>query len=86
MNLVVAILIGIAIGAFVELLLPGHHASELLLAMTLGAMGSLVARFIGEITEMYQPGDAAGFVASIAGAVSVLLIWGVVFRRIPRKR
>jgi uncharacterized membrane protein YeaQ/YmgE (transglycosylase-associated protein family) len=86
MNLVVAILIGIAIGAFVELLLPGHHASELLLAMTLGAMGSLLARFIGEMTGLYQPGDAAGFVASTAGAVATLLIWGLIFRRAPRRR
>jgi len=76
----------IAIGAFVELLLPGHHASELLLAMVLGAMGSLLARFLGEMTGWYQPGDAAGFIASIVGAATSLLIWGLIFRRVPPRR
>ena len=83
MNLLVTLLIGIAVGAFVELILPGHHASELLLAMCLGAMGAFVARFLGEMTEWWEPGDATSFLASIAGAVIVLLIWGLVFRRMP---
>ena len=36
-------LIGVAVGAMVELLLPGHHASELVLAMLLGIAGALLA-------------------------------------------
>jgi len=86
MNLLVTILIGIAVGAFVELILPGHHASELLLAMSLGAMGALLAQFLGEMMEWWEPGDATSFLASIAGAVAALLIWGLLFRRVPRGR
>jgi len=44
MNLVLSILIGVAVGVMVELLLPGHTASELILAILLGITGSLIAR------------------------------------------
>jgi uncharacterized membrane protein YeaQ/YmgE (transglycosylase-associated protein family) len=40
MNLVVSILIGLAIGVMVELLLPGHTPSELVLAVLLGVAGA----------------------------------------------
>jgi uncharacterized membrane protein YeaQ/YmgE (transglycosylase-associated protein family) len=48
MNLIVSILIGLAIGVMVELLLPGHTASELVLAILLGVAGALLARLVGE--------------------------------------
>jgi uncharacterized membrane protein YeaQ/YmgE (transglycosylase-associated protein family) len=81
MNLVVTLLIGIAIGTMVELLLPGHHFSELVLAMILGAMGALLARFLGEITGWYEPHEASGFLGSIVGAIVALLVYGILFRR-----
>lgn len=81
MNLVVVILIGVGIGAMVELLLPGHHASELLLAMLLGVMGAMLAHYIGSILGWYGSGDPAAFLASGLGAVIVLMLYGAVFRR-----
>src|SRR5262245_53121624 len=53
MDLVVVILIGAGIGTMVELLLPGHHATELMLAMLLGVMGALLARYMGRIMGWY---------------------------------
>jgi uncharacterized membrane protein YeaQ/YmgE (transglycosylase-associated protein family) len=81
MNLVVTLLIGIAVGAMVELLLPGHHFTELVLVMILGAMGALLARFLGEMTGWYDAHEAPGFLGSIVGAIVALLIYGVLFRR-----
>jgi uncharacterized membrane protein YeaQ/YmgE (transglycosylase-associated protein family) len=81
MNLVVTLLIGVAVGAMVELLLPGHHFSELVLAMILGAMGALLARFLGEMTGWYEAHEAPGFLGSIVGAIVALLIYGILFRR-----
>ena len=86
MNLVVTLLIGVAVGAMVELLLPGHHFSELLLAMVLGAMGALLAQFLGETTGWYEPQEAPGFIGSILGAIVALTIYGVIFRRGIHKR
>jgi uncharacterized membrane protein YeaQ/YmgE (transglycosylase-associated protein family) len=85
MDLALTILIGLAIGAMVELLLPGHHAAELLLAMLLGISGALVARFIGVAAGFFEPDEPGNFVASIVGAVVVLLLYGLIFRRIMRR-
>ncbi len=85
MDLAVVILIGMGIGTMVELLLPGHHLTELILAMLLGAAGALSARFLGETFGWYNPQDPAAFVSAGIGAIVVLLAWGLVFRRNHRR-
>ena len=81
MDLAVTILIGVAVGAMVELLLPGHHASELVLAMLLGIAGALLARFAGGWFGWFETDQAAAFVASTAGAILMLFFYGAFFRR-----
>ena len=81
MNLVVTILIGMAAGTMVELLLPRHITSELVLAMLLGIAGALVARLAGYWLGWYGTDEPASFVASVLGAVFILLLYGAVFRR-----
>jgi len=86
-DLVVTILIGVAMGVMVELLLPGHTMGELLLAMLLGVAGALVAQFVGARGGWFEPSDPAAFVASAIGAIIVLVLYGLLFRRgHPRKR
>jgi uncharacterized membrane protein YeaQ/YmgE (transglycosylase-associated protein family) len=81
MNLIVTILIGLSAGLMVELLLPGHHKIELVLATLLGIAGALLARVAGHLFGWYSPDEAPGFVASIVGAVLILLLYGAVFRK-----
>jgi len=81
MDLLVTILIGLAVGAMVELLLPGHHMSELVLAMLLGIAGALVAGLIGHFAGWYATGEPVGYLAAILGAIIVLLMYGALFRR-----
>jgi len=81
MDLVVTILIGFGIGVMVELLLPGHTPSELVLAMAIGIAGALLARYIGAMADFYDPGEGISFVASGLGAIILLLTYGAFFRR-----
>ena len=81
MDVIVTILIGLSVGVMVELLLPGHTASELALAILLGVAGSLVARFLGFWLGWYESNEALGFTASVLGAAIVLLLYGAFFRR-----
>ena len=81
MDLVVVSLIGLGIGTMVELLLPGHTAGELFLAMMLGTAGALSARYIGELADWYVNSEPASLLASCIGAILVLLIYGGLFRR-----
>ena len=81
MDLIVTLLIGVAIGAMVELLLPGHHGIEVLLAMLLGAAGALLARFVGSLGGWIEPQESNGYLAAALGAIIVLVLYGVLFRR-----
>ena len=36
---------------------------------------------LGQALGWYQPGQGAGFIASIVGAVLILLVWGFIARR-----
>jgi len=65
----------------VELLLPGHTPGELILAMMLGVAGALLARYIGELAGWVGPGEPGSFLASIVGAIAILLLYGALFRR-----
>ena len=84
MDLTVTILIGLGIGVMVELLLPGHTPSELILAMALGVAGALLARYIGEIAGWFGTEEPGSFLASTLGAIVILLLYGVLFRRSHR--
>jgi uncharacterized membrane protein YeaQ/YmgE (transglycosylase-associated protein family) len=86
MDLVVVILIGVGIGTMVELLLPGHHASELMLAILLGVMGALLAHYIGGIMGWFSRSQPASFLAAGLGAIVILLLYGALFRRGQRGR
>lgn len=85
MNLAVTILIGLGIGTMVELLLPGHTLSELVLAMFLGAAGALLARYIGERNGWFEKEEPESYVVCTLAAIVVLLLYWAVFRRGRRR-
>jgi len=81
MTLAITILIGVGIGAMVELLLPGHSLAELVLAMLLGTAGALLGRLFGERTGLYGTDEPMAVIGSIGGAIVLLGIYGLLFRR-----
>ena len=85
MDLVMTTLIGVAIGAIAELLLAVHEMRELILTVLLGVGGALLTRYIGVNEGWFETGDAAEFLASGIGAVTILLGYGILFRKWLRK-
>jgi len=81
MYLLITIAIGLGVGIMVELLLPGHTPSELVLAIFLGMAGALLARFAGERGGWFDADQPESFVAAGLGAVIILLLYGLFFRR-----
>lgn len=81
MNLILTILIGLALGVMVELLLPRHVPSELVLLVLLGIDGSLIARYVGEKVGWFGTDEAESFVASVIGATVFLLLYVLARRR-----
>jgi uncharacterized membrane protein YeaQ/YmgE (transglycosylase-associated protein family) len=47
----------------------------------LGIAGSVIATYIGQALGWYAAGTGAGFIASVVGAIIVLVIYGMVTKR-----
>jgi len=70
-------LVGLIVGALAKLIVPGKDPGGIVITMLLGIAGALVAGFLGRAVGLYQPGQSAGFLMSLAGAIVLLLIYHV---------
>ena len=83
MGILWAIIIGFFAGLIAKWITPGRHKpSGFILTTVLGIVGSVIATWLGQQIGWYNPGDGAGFLASIVGAVIILLVW----RQLARSR
>ena len=76
-----ALLVGLVVGALAKLIMPGKDPGGIIVTMLLGVAGAALANWIGTSTNRYQPGDGAGIIASIIGAVILLAIYRVIVGR-----
>jgi uncharacterized membrane protein YeaQ/YmgE (transglycosylase-associated protein family) len=76
------LIIGLIVGAIAKLLTPGKDPGGCIITILLGVAGAFVAGYVGRLVGWYQPGEPAGFIASIIGAIILLLI----YRMIAKKR
>jgi uncharacterized membrane protein YeaQ/YmgE (transglycosylase-associated protein family) len=82
MGIIWAIIIGFFAGLIAKFIVPGRNEPRgFILTTILGIVGSVVATWLGQAIGWYGPNDGAGFIASIVGAIIILLIWGAVARR-----
>ncbi len=81
MSIIWTILIGFVVGLVARALLPGRQSMGFILTVVLGVVGSLLATYIGQAAGWYTAGAAAGFIASVVGAVVLLVIYGLVTGR-----
>jgi uncharacterized membrane protein YeaQ/YmgE (transglycosylase-associated protein family) len=84
MHLLWALIIGLVIGALAKLVMPGKDPGGIIITSVLGIAGAIVASLIGQAAGWYAPGESAGLVASIIGAVLILAGYrAIVGRRVP---
>jgi uncharacterized membrane protein YeaQ/YmgE (transglycosylase-associated protein family) len=82
MGILWTIIIGFVAGVVAKLVVPGRNEpSGFILTTILGIVGAFVASWIGQALNWYQPGEGAGLIGAIVGAVIVLLVWGALTRR-----
>ncbi len=75
------IVIGLVVGALAKLIMPGQDPGGWFVTVLLGIGGALVATFLGRLIGLYGPGQGAGFIASIVGAILVLFVYRTVKKR-----
>jgi len=78
MHYVWMVIVGFVVGLIARAVLPGTQSLGIILTVVLGIAGSLVAGLAGQALGWYQPGEAAGFISSVIGAVVVLWVYGKV--------
>ncbi len=81
MGLIIALIIGLFIGLLARLIYPGPNPHGFIATSLLGIAGSVVASYLGQAMGWYLPGEPAGFIASVLGAVILLAIYSAVLRR-----
>lgn len=69
------ILVGFIVGLIARALHPGDDNIGWIWTILLGIAGSFVATFLGGAVGWYQPGEAAGWIASVIFAVVVLWVY-----------
>jgi len=75
------IVIGGLAGLIARAVVPGREPGGCLTTILLGIGGAVVAGFLGEQMGWYERSDSAGFLAAIAGAIGLLVIYRLVARR-----
>jgi uncharacterized membrane protein YeaQ/YmgE (transglycosylase-associated protein family) len=81
MSIIWAIIIGFIVGLVAKVLMPGRDPGGFFITALLGIIGAVVATFLGQALGLYAQGEAAGFIASVIGALIVLFIYHAVRRR-----
>lgn len=83
------LLIGLVVGALAKLIMPGKDPGGIIVTILLGIAGALVAGFIGRSLGYYDSTsggytEAPGLIASVIGAILVLLVYRLIIsRRVP---
>ncbi|MDN4591885.1 GlsB/YeaQ/YmgE family stress response membrane protein [Xenophilus aerolatus] len=78
MSIIWTILIGFVVGLIARAIKPGNDSAGFIVTTVIGIVGSLVATYLGQAMGWYAAGQAAGFIASVVGAIVLLFIWGFI--------
>jgi uncharacterized membrane protein YeaQ/YmgE (transglycosylase-associated protein family) len=80
-TLLATLIIGLLVGGIAKLLMPGKDPGGCIVTILLGIAGAFVASYLGQALGWYQRGEPAGFIASVVGAMLLLLLYRLLFRR-----
>jgi uncharacterized membrane protein YeaQ/YmgE (transglycosylase-associated protein family) len=81
MDIIIMIIVGFIVGLIARALMPGEQSMGIILTSILGIVGAVVAGFLGRTLGWYAPGEPAGWIAAVIGAIIVLFVVGLFTRR-----
>lgn len=81
MHILWTILIGFLIGLLAKWLHPGKDSMGFIVTVLLGIGGSLFATWAGQAIHFYGPGEGAGFIGAVVGAIVLLAIYGAIAKK-----
>jgi uncharacterized membrane protein YeaQ/YmgE (transglycosylase-associated protein family) len=82
MSILWTIIIGFIAGVIAKFIMPGdNEPAGFILTAILGIVGAFVATFLGQALGWYRPGEGAGLIGAVVGAIIVLLVYGMIAGR-----
>lgn len=82
MGIIWTIIIGFIAGVVAKFITPGsNEPAGFILTTILGIIGAFVATWLGQSLGWYAPGEGAGLIGAIVGAVVVLVVWAAISGR-----
>jgi uncharacterized membrane protein YeaQ/YmgE (transglycosylase-associated protein family) len=78
MGILWTIIIGFIAGVLAKFIMPGdNEPSGFILTTILGIVGAFVATYLGQALGWYRPGEGAGLIGAVVGAIIVLFAYGL---------
>lgn len=74
-------LIGLIVGFIARAIKPGDDKIGWIMTCVLGVAGSFVATYAGQALGWYQVGQSAGWIASVVGAIVLLLLYDLLRKK-----
>ena len=82
MSILGTLFIGLIVGFIARAIKPGDDKLGWIMTAILGVAGSFLAGYAGKAFGFYQQGQVAGFVASVVGAIVLLIVYALVKGRV----
>ncbi len=80
-HLMLFLLFGLVVGVVARFLVPGREPGGWIVSMLIGVGGAMLGGFLGRVAGLYRPGQPAGFIMSLLGAILLVLCYHVVTMR-----
>jgi uncharacterized membrane protein YeaQ/YmgE (transglycosylase-associated protein family) len=71
-DILLMIVVGLIIGAVAKFVMPGDDPGGIIVTILIGIAGAILGGYLGRAIGMYGPGQAAGFIMSVIGALILL--------------
>ena len=78
MSIIATIFIGLIVGLVARFLKPGDDKLGWIMTIILGIAGSFLAGYAGSAMGWYAAGEPVGFIASVIGAIVLLVIYSLI--------
>lgn len=75
------IVFGLIVGVIAKLLMPGRDPGGFIITILIGIAGALLGGWLGRALGWYGPGQGAGFLMSLVGAIILLGLYHMLFVR-----
>ncbi|HSP87931.1 MAG TPA: GlsB/YeaQ/YmgE family stress response membrane protein [Ignavibacteriaceae bacterium] len=81
MEIIGTLVIGFIAGVIAKLLMPGKDPGGCIITILLGIAGAFIATYLGKLLGIYEPGETAGFIGAVIGAMIILWLYRMFLRK-----